>query len=620
MESECVGIFRKALEESSRDFSSFATLDMDSKKKLYKNLGNLYSEVRVKCENRLGPEMAKTAKANLKLAQLKIAMSIRDSLKKSDNRDIEAMDMISSFSDDEYEAITRLEHFSTIDSLSSESIKTLLKTSDNQIYKLIKEWYNTNMDNFLSSVTIFSEGKVNPEIRFAMEERYRTRFQKITEGIISFIQSDPRQLRKLFDDYERELKLSMELHVKREDVETRLRELISGETMSSLRDRVMEATSLLKNRDFKALHNMEINSLLSQLKSVQATVENGIKEIQLEKVKLLESRNSGSEDGFQDLEIKRIDATVNDLKIKIESDILSNIGTLEVIKGVLESSSKYGEDNSGQEYVCTGEDVRLREVSFFESLDYIFNKDKLLTLTNPITGENLNIELRQLVNKRRESELQIPESEGEYTSRTKSLLYRYQRDKLFRSGTRLSMAFIFNVSNVSESNREAAKVLDIYRTPFSNVDLARIMGVIIENASMEDSYVIAVIGSPNGFERSVIEQVRNHKGVGIQSRRFSIILMDLRTGELTAGDNDVQALQITEVMRNITGKSGNEEINKIKKATEDELSIAGISRLGSIAKITEGKEANVLEVWAEMEKAKIGTITKVQGERVFRKK
>lgn len=620
VESGCVAIFRRALEESAKDYRNFTHFDMSSLKRLYTELGDMYTEIKARCEEKLGQEMAKTARANLKLAQLKIAITIKEGLDNTNLKDKVAMDMVSAFSGDEYEAIKRLEHFSRIDAMTSESIRELLKTSDNQIYKLVKEWYNTNMDNFLSSVEIFDEGRVSPEIRSAMEDRYHTRFQKITEGILSFIQSDPRQLKKLFDDYEKEIMLSMELDHKKSDVEMKLKELISSNRMSSLKDSVMEATLLLKNNDFDALRKLNINALLESLHSIENEMESGIEEMEKERFKISESGGLEKEDDFRHLEIKRLDSTIAELKGKLKNDVSSSVDNLMVIKGILDNSFVYGNDRYGTEFTCSSEDAQVRRVTFFESLDYIFSRDRILTMTNPASQDKMNIYLKEFVNSKRASKLVIPEVTGQHPSETTSVLYRYQRDKLFGHGNRLSLTFIFNVNRNSMIGDNTLKTLDICNTPFTNMDLARIMGAIIESSSMEDAYIIAIVGSPNGFESGVVDNVKNQNGYGIQSRKFSLILMDTRNGDLIGGDNDVQAMQIIEFIKEIKGSSGKAETDKIWKETEDELSIAGVSRLGSIVKVTGIQEKNVLSVWSDMEKAKIGIITKIHGERVFKKK
>ncbi len=197
MESECITIFRRALQEAGRDYMDIVTMDTSGRKRMMRDLDNYYSTIGTRCSDKIGMEMAKSALANIKLAQLKISLSFR---KESENKTIDDQEIeqyVRKFTDDEYEAVEKLEHFSKIDSMNSESIRTLLINRDDQIYRLIKEWYNENMENFLSTIDILSGKNVRGEISQAMEEKYRNRFQKITEGVISFIQIDPGQIKKL---------------------------------------------------------------------------------------------------------------------------------------------------------------------------------------------------------------------------------------------------------------------------------------------------------------------------------------------------------------------------------------------------------------------------------------
>ena len=84
--------------------------------------------------------------ANFKLAQLKISLALKKETEGKTINDNDISRIISKFTDDEYEAMEKLDKFSKIDSLNSESITTLLMNKDDQIYRLIKEWYEENME------------------------------------------------------------------------------------------------------------------------------------------------------------------------------------------------------------------------------------------------------------------------------------------------------------------------------------------------------------------------------------------------------------------------------------------------------------------------------------------
>ena len=251
-----------------------------------RDLDSYYSTISTRCAEKIGMEMAKSALANIKLAQLKISLSFKKDMESKSFNDQEIEQFIRKFSEDEYESVEKLEHFSRIDSMNSDSIRTLLINRDDQIYRLIKEWYNENMDNFLNTIDILSGKNVRGEISQAMEEKYRTRFQKITEGVISFIQIDPGQIKKLFNNYERVMKMALDLENRRGKIEKELGDLISGNEMTDIYNRVSEAITLLRNKDLKRLSAVDIDSPLRELKDFQSKMKNKIMELENEKGRL----------------------------------------------------------------------------------------------------------------------------------------------------------------------------------------------------------------------------------------------------------------------------------------------------------------------------------------------
>ena len=53
------------------------TMDTSGRKRMMRDLDNYYSTIGTRCSDKIGMEMAKSALANIKLAQLKISLSFR---------------------------------------------------------------------------------------------------------------------------------------------------------------------------------------------------------------------------------------------------------------------------------------------------------------------------------------------------------------------------------------------------------------------------------------------------------------------------------------------------------------------------------------------------------------
>ncbi|MHB1439149.1 MAG: hypothetical protein ACYCSO_01630 [Cuniculiplasma sp.] len=620
MESECITIFRRALQEAGKDYRDITTMDSSSRKRLMRDLDSYYSTISTRCAEKIGMEMAKSALANIKLAQLKISLSFKKDMESKSFNDQEIEQFIRKFSEDEYESVEKLEHFSRIDSMNSDSIRTLLINRDDQIYRLIKEWYNENMDNFLNTIDILSGKNVRGEISQAMEEKYRTRFQKITEGVISFIQIDPGQIKKLFNNYERVLKMALDLENRRGKIEKELGDLISGNEMTDIYNRVSEAITLLRNKDLKRLSAVDIDSPLRELKDFQSKMKNKIMELENEKGRLNSDPDISGNPELKQIESKRIDNLIREANSKLEEEIESQITTINTMKQLIVQSSRGGTGIVDPSFSCTEEEARIREVSFFESADSLLNDEKSIKLSNPRMDFEGKVKIKDIMNKYYVTEMPEFVTSDNFPLRSRGVVYRYIKKRFLRSDVRISLAFIFNIHESALFRSDKNIKLGIDQHPFNNEDLARILGILIENSNNEGSFVIGVIGSPNGFEESVINQIRNISNSGIESKNFLIILRDMRDGTVYWDENNAQATEIRDILMAKDQAPSKDKIEKIRKETLDELKISGVARLKSISRITDCSLKDVIYVWKIMEKENSGIQSKIQDEEVFKKK
>lgn len=620
MESECITIYRRALQEAGKDYRDILAMDSGEKKRMMRDLENYYATIGSRCAEKIGMEMAKSAMANIKLAQLKISLSFKKDAETKTFEDQEIGQYTRKFTEDEYEAVDKLERFSRIDSMNSDSIKSLLINRDDQIFRLIKEWYNENMENFLSTIDILSGKNVRGEISQAMEEKYRNRFQKITEGVISFIQIDPGQIKKLFNNYERVLKLSLDLENRRAKIESELTDMISGNELDQIYNKVVEATILLKNRDLENLRGFEIDSPLKELRSFEVKMKGKINELENEKGRLSSDPDIAGNPELRIIELKRIESLIHDSNYKLENEIESQISTLETLKKLIAFSGKGGKGILDPAFACTEEEARVREVAFFESIDSLFTDEKYLKLSNPRMDFVGSVRVRDIINRYSSSEMNELGQNMEYPVRSRGIMYRYVKRRFIRNDVRISVAFIYNVHEEELYRKEGKVGIGIDQHPFNNVDLAKMLGILIENSNTENSFVIAVIGSPNGFEGSVIEQVKNISNSGMDSKNFLILLKDMRNGSVYYNENNSQAAEINDILMAKDQPPGKEKIEKIRKETLDELKISGVARLKSIVKIADCSTKDAVYVWKMMEKEGLGSQSKVQDEEVFKKK
>jgi hypothetical protein len=620
MESECITIFRQGLQEASRDFKDILSLDTSSKKRLMRELESYYSTISIKCAEKIGLELAKSAMANIKLAQLKVSLAFKKEQKLRPTNDVEVDQYIRKFTDDEYEAMEKLENFSKIDSLNSDSIRSLLMNRDDQIYKLIKEWYNENMENFLSTIDILSGKDVRGELSQAMDEKYRTRFQKISEGVISFIQSDPDQMRKLFNNYERVIKMSLDLENRREKIEQEIREIVNSEELESILDRIREATALLKNKEVNELKESKIDDLIIGLRSFEVKIKNKIDELESEKGRLNTDSDINGNQELKLIERKRIDTLIDEAKKVLEGEIRSNMEVAETIKGILFASANSGVGKRAGSYACTEEEARVREVAFFQSMESLIGEQKSVTVNNPRIDFNGSIKIKDLMIEYKGNETSQAAPKNNFTVENRTIVSRFIRKRFLKDDLKINTNFIFNVHKDEFLATNTKIKFGIDQNPLNTKDLANIMAKLIEMANSEKSFNLCILGSPNGFEDAVIDQIKNLSKGGIESRNFLIILKDMRDGSIYIDENNRTAVELREIIKGERDRPPVEVIDKIRKETIDEINISNVARLKSICRMAGCSESDAIFTWKLMENEKIGKISKMQGEDVFNKK
>ncbi len=613
MQGDCLSGLRRAYNESSRDFNELLRMDLISKKRLFAEMEGLYNSMQSNCGESLSSQVLQSGLANIKLAQLKVALALKKDIQGKTINDSDISRIISKFTDDEFDSMEKLDRFSKIDSLNSESITTLLMNKDDQIYRLIKEWYEDNMEDFLASIDLLSGKNVRGEISKGMEEKYRTRFDKLSEGIIGYIQKDPGQIRKMFVNYENAIKRAMNIENRRVEVERELRELLSSQELLRLNDEFKSVLALAQSGNVDELRKKDIDSMIKGFNDFNIKIKGKISEVESEIGKMETDFEMKANPFLKDIEKKRLEALVEEANSSYPNSVLTPLNSLQTIKELTIALSGGASKSFDTSYSVSEDQARLRRDSFFESVLISLSRQENISFFVPLFSANVNIRKKDMARKLREME---QSSSGKVQSVGKEMMAYFNIPRIFRPDIRfaLDLAFLGHDETFQSTSRAG---IGIDQTPVNIRDVSEHYSKLLLSASDLNMYIISIIGSPNGFSPDVIKYVQNESNSGLSGRTVSLILKDTRDGNIYYDKNDPTSAEVVKIL---TGSEDKSEKNykAVKEATMAECSITGITRSKTICMVTSLPEDDVIIAWKRMEKEGLGKSDSVNGENVFR--
>jgi hypothetical protein len=613
MESDCLLNLRRAYTESSRDFNEILRMNLIAKKRLYAELVALYSNMENNCGESLSLQVMKSGLANLKLAQLKIALALKKEIEGKTINDNDVNSAITNFSEDEYSSMEKLDRFSKIDALSSEAITTLLMNKDDQVYRLIKEWYEDNMEDFLSTIDLLSGKNIRGEISKGMEEKYRTRFDKISEGIIGYIQKDPGQIKKMFINYENALKKVMNIENKRANVEKELREILVSSELIRSNDEFKSLLALAKSGSMDELKKKDLDSLIRNFNDLSVKLKSKIADAESEKGKLETDFEMRANPFLKEIESKRLDSLLDDANSSYSSMILSPLKSLDSMKELINMVSGGRNATFDSSFSVSEDQARLKRNSFFESTFLSFSKRENIELYIPSLSFTATIRKKDMARKLREVSDSLTTGERRIT---KGLTTFFNFPRVFKPDVRFGINFMFIAHDATfKATSLAGTGLD--QTPVIIKDISEYYANLLSDSTDLNMHMISIIGSPNGFAPEVLEYIQSSNNNGLSGSNVTIILKDTRDGQIYFDKRDKTSEQIANIL------SGAEDENQknyqsVKKETISECSITGVTRNKTISRSTGLLETDVSMAWKRMESEGIGKIDKINGEEVFR--
>lgn len=616
MENECGNMLRSALIIVNKEIRDISTTDLRRRIQDFRQLEEFSSRYEARCGQHLSQQVRNNDIASFKLAELKLAYTMHEE-ELSDGDSQLAGPITKKFTDDEYDAFRLYEKFGRIDMLRDNEIASALVNRDEQIYRIIKEWYEEQMDTFLNLLDpMDTTHTISGLISVAMRDRYNSRFQKIRDGIIAYIKQDPGQLRKLFSNYEGMIDSIVNSENLRIQTENDMRNLLSGDEIESVFDDFQTLTTYVQRRELDKLASMDIDGLSNRVKNLTNIIETKRGELERERDRLdndpemrLNSTLRANERGRIEESISKATSYID----RLQREIMEGIVDLKDISVQMENIKAEGgiPDEKG----VTHDEAYMLKEQFFQDVRRVLEERAPFKLKDPIAHYELKVKEGGdfIVDNWSMEHFNLQSGENEPMVSASIMSYEFWKHRIISTDSNIALkAAVLLHEKVNKDNK-----IDMYQIGIA--DFAPLYARLISDSQSEAAFNYVVVGSPNGFTESLIKQVSGEtKGSPLRGRRLCLVLRDLKTGRTYFDGSNPEAKEFVSLLVEVEEEKGKTKL--LKARTLEECKKVGVVRLAFMLKETSATEDEMLEAWKELEKDRKGKITRLEGETVFETK
>ncbi|MGP6293316.1 hypothetical protein [Caldiplasma sukawensis] len=601
-QNPCLAILSKAENLASKSVHDFQSMDILVRKRLFNELEADLAAISVVCSSLRDKELIKIGKGNLKYIQIKIAQS----LKGEKDRDSERI--VNSFKQEEYNALEKIEKFSMLDNVNKNDIKIFLSNRPKEIINFITQWYGENMENFIDLLNPLKDD-VRIELKESFTEIYKRRYNVIIEALKAYIDTDPGAFGQFIKNYESALR-EMEKTV------DRYTKVINESELFTSSDLLMEISmkmNVVKNSlevgNYEALKSMDLEKLKRDLMESGRKCDEMIREGETIIAELEGESTFSKNPKLRDVYVKNtrnMMERLNEIKIR---DIMANYEFLSSIQDTLMNSADFGEIKLPENRISLSHsEMVARKNAFFESFKKNLAFMDKLKIIHPWTNETVNMQSNIVINGRIADLTEMAYDAGNGTN-IFVLYTNFGKKKFFGSTiSRIILAAFFVVKIDQKTGKYFLEKCDMSQ-------IQKIIGKAMQLSDDFNGYVIAMIGSPNGFSARVIEYVTDRDGKGFNSLKISIILKDTSDGSVYFREKDEISRKFLEIFESGLIES---RYSSIENKTVEKGTISGVVRLKDIISEMNYSEQEILETWKKMEKARKGSLEFYNGELIFR--
>ncbi|MCL5799869.1 MAG: hypothetical protein M1341_00910 [Candidatus Thermoplasmatota archaeon] len=573
----------------------------------FKDLETFASKYEAECGQGLSPQIRMNDLAMFKLAQLKVASTFYFQGKGTGSNQKDEIEIVGKFTKEEYGALVKLDKFSKIDFLSVGEIATALVNRDEQIFNIIRDWYNEQMDTFLDLVDPKNGSPISGLLAVSMKDRYNKRFVMIRDGIIAYMKQDPGQIRKLFYNYEGMIKKALDVENRRLQLDSELRSIILGEEVEKVIGEFRTFENRLLKRDVKKIYEFDAEGLLKRINALILEVDTKKDSLVRERSRLSDDPELRSNSFLKDVEYQRLSETISladDLLRKHLMEMAKSIKTFMQLSVEVGGAAADGKLQESDGVSLEASVLGIRK--FFASTSESLTSELPFTLYSPLDETEITVDELPDYN---------PAGQGYFWSAGREHgKVELRKTITFTRNRILSKPVKVILDQSVLVHPKAYEALGIDLQPAGVADFTPIYAELTRKAGEEDAHVVGLIGSPTGFTKSLLDQVEGNSVDPISGSRVTVFLKDIKTGKIHFNRSDETAARYEYLL---AGGTRPDPVKALKERTLQEGKYMGIVRIGHMERLTGVEQSSILSAWKDLEKNKKGKVTKVNKETVF---
>lgn len=542
-----------------------------------KNEEEFQWEFRQECPDTLRDDEPEILRSRFRLARLLIVASFAQDGAEVDTEQIPE-GLREEFDNKAIEAVVDFEQYKQFDNLTEEQINTRIRRMDGEVYELVKNYTNTQLANLDDLLEV---PNVQGDVMDQLSNRYDNRLEKIRQGFYTYVEHHG------MDHMVSEVEDAVRAVADARETEIEIQENVT-EQIQSLEDAVQSGFQRQARQRRQQLHEIEtelassnpdITTLKREIQSINTgpseAQQDAIEELQstIDETETLRSKLEEEIQSLRDAKQETTTADTEELTSEVASIVDGQLSTLEdqqsavtteieqlrqerqrleassedlesrqteLAQRVEEIESSVGTESGGidAESVVTSTIARLLE------MDYLGRFEASVHSTPSI---RLSDETRSIPDGywdgRSERRNELP--------RLQQFLDEDQRAEQFPVNTSARFTIespgFLGVGESPEMIIEAAVCSDLEAHVTNGFDaspatldtLLEYVNHSVYEAEQTDVEVLLGIASPTGWSDSVRQQI-SQDGISRTkySRRLSIVLIDLQTGELVYDSSD----------------------------------------------------------------------------------
>jgi len=640
----CLKLLEQALRVARMNLDELASRSTEWRIERYNELRRGQTQYEESCAQNLMFSQRISDLGYFQLARLKLAGSFK--LKQPRSLEDPGIAKIAEeFTSDEYDALSKLDRFARLDFLTRDEIAQALFNRQGQIYAIVKQWYDMQMDEF-DKLVIPPEAKEGMKgyLATALIQEYNNRFEKIRAGIVEYIRINPAGPRPLFSEYEAALSRAYQAEMERKRAEEQALKAMTDLYLQELERRI-EALQSEREQLMSALDNLEslanksqalsqltehlsknesvgrrVSELVSLLRGRIAELEQSKTQLEKQQAELKDIYERSSQEARVaiEAELQRLNDTNEDLSKKL-NDFMNAASRLELEKTALEErlrSIKDSLEGARDKRLVKRDEARVMELNFIGRFDRKMKEYLPRRFFDPIRGGEMVIDRADdyLHAQRDETgflaeQLKLSDQDLTLCPRNTRSSYTVVKKRLLRD----SLKVVVEAAYLSHLESYPRLFHDTKSINLS--DFLRFIDDATERARLGEALYVIGLGSPTGFDEGLKKYIASdefHRN--FVSNYVAVCLIDLESGELIYNPTDDRVKAYLDLFDQ---EFAAEKVERVKRYVDERKWPGSMITLSRATADTKVDARHVKKAFYELEYARMGQVYRVEDDLVF---